>query len=360
MKFELKFVDRVGNPVDGLKYKVSVSIDKSKKTKRELVSFVSKNGQGKGATIIGIEELIFEVVDFPTPYTKWTEVGYFSYKKRMDKNEKRTIVVKVPSILINTKTFPKQEMKGDYERKKKMLEKQLDSAIYLYPSVIKHKVVQGESLESIANKHQTTVSQIKKKNKITGNLIKIGDQLTIKDDLDVRREVLDAQKVYRKHIKENFEVSKNNSKVIITVKEDKKGTQLLYVNVSGAIAAVIGVGASIQVGVARTPKDQWGIFVAPGVAGVQGTPSVSVEGGYLLSEAKSLDDLAGFGYSMNVNTYALVGASTVVASGLTPEKIFDGDFSEGTTVGGGLEAGVGMGANIQHNLSYTFVIPLTK
>ena len=57
---------------------------------------------------------------------------------------------------------------------------------------------------------------------------------------------------------------------------------------------------------------------------------------------------------------ALVGASTVVASGLTPEKIFDGDFNEGTTMGGGLEAGVGMGANIQHNLSYTFVIPLTK
>ena len=56
----------------------------------------------------------------------------------------------------------------------------------------------------------------------------------------------------------------------------------------------------------------------------------------------------------------MVGASTVVASGLTPEKIFDGDFNEGTTMGGGLEAGVGMGANIQHNLSYTFIIPLTK
>lgn len=58
----------------------------------------------------------------------------------------------------------------------------------------------------------------------------------------------------------------------------------------------------------------------------------------------------------------MVGASTVVASGLTPEKIFNGDFNEGTAMGGGLEAeaGVGMGANIQHNLSYTFVIPLTK
>jgi hypothetical protein len=146
----------------------------------------------------------------------------------------------------------------------------------------------------------------------------------------------------------------------VEIEVDVKGTQLMYVNVSGAIAAVIGVGASIQIGVARTPKGQWGIFLAPGVSGVQGTPSVSVEGGYLLSEAKSLDDLAGFGYSMNVNTYALVGASTVAASGLTPEKIFDGDFNEGTTMGGGLEAGVGMGANIQHNLSYTFVIPLTK
>ena len=71
-------------------------------------------------------------------------------------------------------------------------------------------------------------------------------------------------------------------------------------------------------------------------------------------------DLSALQYAGNVNTYALVGASTVVASGLTPEKIFDGDFSEGTTVGGGFEAGVGMGTNIQHNLSYTFVIPLTK
>lgn len=360
MKFDLKFVDRIGNPVNDLKYKVSVSVDKDRKIKRELVSFVSKNGQGKGASIIGTEELIFEVVGFPTLYKNWTEVGYFSYKRRMDKNEKRTIIVKVPSILINTKTFPKQEMKGNYERKKKILEKKLDSTVYLYPSVIKHKVIHGESLESIAKKHQTTVVEIRNKNKITGNLIKTGDQLIIKDDLDVRREVLKAHKEYRKYIKENFEVSRNNSKVIITVKEDKQGTQLLYVNVSGAIAAVIGVGASIQVGVARTPTGQWGIFVTPGVSGVQGTPSVTVEGGYLLSEAKSLEDLAGFGYSMNVNTYALVGASTVVASGLTPKKIFDGDFSEGTTVGGGLEAGVGMGANIQHNLSYTFVIPLTK
>ena len=361
MKFEVFFKDRAGNPVDGLRYKVSVLNDEQKKTKRKLVEFTTKNGKGKGGSIVGIEQLVLEVMDFPTPYKSWTEIGYFSYNKRMGRDEKRTIIVNVPSIIINTKTFQKQEVAGSYERRTQVINKKLDKNIYLYPSIIKHTVKSGENLNFIAKQHGVSVNDISMRNKgINVNAIKVGQIIIIKDEIDAKRKELADHKKYKKYIKEKFQISKNNSKVVVEIEVDVKGTQLMYVNVSGAIAAVIGVGASIQIGVARTPKGQWGIFLAPGVSGVQGTPSVSVEGGYLLSEAKSLDDLAGFGYSMNVNTYALVGASTVAASGLTPEKIFDGDFNEGTTMGGGLEAGVGMGANIQHNLSYTFVIPLTK
>ncbi|MDV4311922.1 hypothetical protein [Acinetobacter indicus] len=54
----------------------------------------------------------------------------------------------------------------------------------------------------------------------------------------------------------------------------------------------------------------------------------------------------------------LVGGSAVVGTGLTPESLMDGEFDEGTTPMVGIETGVGLGTNIQHNLSYTFVIPL--
>jgi LysM repeat protein len=357
MKFDLRFIDRNGTRVNGLKYQVMIITGKN--TKRHLVSSASINGKGTGATIVGEELLAIEVKGFPSAYLDWTEIWRFSYGRRMERDIHRIITVEIPSILVNTKTFPKQEMSGSYERKKKILDNKLDKTVYLYPSVVKHTVVSGDSLESIARLHRTTVSEIRRKNKISGSLIKIGTQLIIKDDLDARREVLKAQKVYRNYIKENFEVSKNNSKVVIEIKNDQKGTQLIYVNISGAIAAVVGVGGSLQVGAARTPKGQWGIFVTPGVSGVQGTPSISIEGGYLISEAKSLEDLAGFGYSMNVNTYALVGASTVVGAGLS-SKIDEDGISIDTTKQMGLEAGIGMGANIQHNLSYTFVIPLTK
>lgn len=114
----------------------------------------------------------------------------------------------------------------------------------------------------------------------------------------------------------------------------------------------------LQVGAARTPKGKWGIFVAPGISGVQGTPSISLEGGYVISEATSLDDLKGFGYSVNANAYFLLGGSAVGGTGLTPEQLANGNFSEGTTPMAGAETGLGGGFNIQHNLSYTFVIPL--
>lgn len=358
MKFDLIVKDRAGNGVDNLKYRILVIVDKNRKIKREIVSSVTKSGKGKGENIVGVEELIFEVTGFPSAYSNWTEVGTFSYKKRMNKEEKRTITIIVPSIIINTKTFPKQEITGNYQRKLKTLKSPLDEKIYLYPIIIKHIITQGETLESIARKHKTTIEDITLRNKIKGDTIKIGDELIIKDKFDVNKELWTAQKAYKKYIKENFEVSKNNSKVVTTVKIESGGTQLMYINVSGALAAVIGVGASIQLGVARTPNGKWGVFLTPSVSGVQGTPSVSIEGGYLVSEAKTLDDLKGLGYSMNVNTYVLVGVSAVGATGVTPDQLAKGKIGEGTTPALGFESGVGVGANVQHNLSYTFVISL--
>jgi LysM repeat protein len=246
MKFDLLVKDRAGNGVDNLKYRIMVIVDKNRKIKRELVSSVTKNGKGKGETIIGLEELIFEVIGFPSAYSNWTEIGSFSYGKRMNKDEKRTITIIVPSIIINTKTFPKQEISGNYQRRLKTLKAPLDEKIYLYPSIVKHIVTQGENLESIARKHKTTVEEIKLRNKTKGDIIKIGDELIIKDKGDVNKELWTAQKAYKKHIKENFVISKDNSKVITTIEQESGGTQLMYVNVSGAIAALIGVGASIQ------------------------------------------------------------------------------------------------------------------
>lgn len=358
MKFKIFFKDKAGNPVDGLKYRVSTQVAKGK-LKQILVSSVSKKGEGKGSTIVGLERLVFDVKGFPTPYDDWTEIGYFSYNKVIDRKELRTIFVKVPSIIINTHTFPKQEISGSYERRTQTINKKLDQKIYLYPSTIKHTVKPGENLEKISRQHGVTISHIQNRNKgININLLKSGQTIIIKDEIDAKRQELKDHRKYREYIKQKFEVSKNNSKVIVKLEKDAKGTQLMYLNVSGAIAAVIGVGASIQVGAARTPSGKWGIFVAPGVSGVQGTPSVSLEGGYVISEATSLDDLKGFGYSVNANTYFLVGGSVVAGAGLTPDKLFEGDFEEGTTPMVGAETGGGIGANVQHNLSYTFVIPL--
>lgn len=358
MKFEILFKDRQGNPVDGLSYAVFSQTAKGQ-LKQPLVSSVSKKGKGKGATIVGTERLVFEVKGFPTPYENWTEIGYFSYKKRMNKSEIRTITVNVPSLIINTQTFPKQNMAGTYERRTKVINTHLNKKVYLYPIVIKHTVKYGETLQKISKQHGVTLDHISKRNKdIDINNLKTGQILTIKDEIDAQREVLKDHRKYREYIKQNFEVSKNNSKVIITIEKDKKGTQLMYLNVSGAIAAVIGVGASIQIGAARTPKGKWGIFVAPGISGVQGTPSVSLEGGYVISEATSLDDLKGFGYSINANTYFLVGGSVVAGTGLTADQLLEGNFEEGTTPMMGAETGGGIGSNVQHNLSYTFVIPL--
>ncbi|MFW1849689.1 LysM peptidoglycan-binding domain-containing protein [Acinetobacter guillouiae] len=359
MKFEVFFKDRSRNPVDGLRYRISVLNNEQKKTKRILVESITKNGKGKGEAIVGTEKLIFEVMGFPTPYKSWIEIGYFSYNKRMGKDEIRTISVNVPSIIINTKTFPKQEMAGSYERRTRVLNKKLDENIYLYPSIIKHTVKFGENIVTIAKQHGVSIGDIKTRNNgININVIKVGQVIIIKDEIDAKRQELDDHKKYKEYIKEKFEVSKNNSKVIVKIEENMKGTQLMYVNVSGAIAAVIGAGASIQVGVARTPAGKWGVFVAPGISAVQGTPSLTIEGGYLISEAASLDDLKGLGYSVNANAYFLLGGSGVVGTGLTPEKLYEGKFDEGTTPMVGAETGIGGGFNIQHNLSYTFVIPL--
>ncbi|ENV96269.1 LysM peptidoglycan-binding domain-containing protein [Acinetobacter bereziniae] len=359
MKFEVFFNDRSKNPVDGLRYRILVLNNEQKNTKRILVDSITRNGKGKGEMLVGIEKLIFEVMGFPTPYKSWTEIGCFSYNKRMGKDEKRTITVNVPSIIINTKTFPKQEIAGSYERRTRVLNKILDKDIYLYPSIIKHTVKSGENLAIIAKQHGVSIEDIKARNNgINVNTIKVGQIIIIKDEIDAKRQELADHKKYKMYIKEKFEVSKNNSKVILKIEEKSKGTQLMYVNFSGAIAAVIGAGASIQVGVARTPSGKWGVFVAPGVSAVQGTPSLSIEGGYLISEATSLDDLKGFGYSINANAYILLGGSGVVGAGLTPEKLYEGKFDEGTTPMVGAETGVGGGFNVQHNLSYTFVIPL--
>ena len=360
MKFDLIVKDRAGNGVDNLKYRILVIVDKNRKIKREIVSSVTKSGKGKGETIVGLEELIFEVIGFPSAYSNWTEVGTFSYGKRMNKEEKRAITIIVPSIIINTKTFPKQEITGNYQRKLKTLKSPLDEKIYLYPIIIKHIITQGETLESIAGKHKTTIEDIKLRNKIKGDLIRIGGELIIKDKFDVNKELWTAQKNYKKYIKENFEVSKDNSKVVTSIEQESRGTQLMYINLSGAIAASIGVGASIQLGVARTPSGKWGVFLTPSVSGVQGTPSISVEGGYLISEAKTLDDLKGFVYSVNANFYVLVVGSAVVATGLNQDQLAQGELDEGTTPGGGVETGLGLGANVQHNLDYTFVISLEK
>lgn len=358
MKFQIFFKDRKGDPVDGLAYQVFSQIDKGS-TKSLLVKSVSKKGKGKGSTIVGLERLVFEVKGFPSSYDKWTEIGYFSYNKRMGKNDLKTIIVNVPSIIINTHTFPKQEMEGSYERRNRVLNKKLDQNIYLYPSIIKHIVKPGENLEKIAKQHGVTINDIKLRNKnIDINVLKPGQVIIIKDEIDAKRNELNDQKKYKLYIKEKFQISKNNSKVLIKIEKDPKGTQLMYLNLSGAIAAVIGVGGSIQIGVARTPKGKWGIFVAPGISGVQGTPSISLEGGYVISEATSLDDLKGFGYSVNANAYFLLGGSAVGGTGLTPEQLAKGNFSEGTTPMAGAETGLGGGFNIQHNLSYTFVIPL--
>lgn len=64
------------------------------------------------------------------------------------------------------------------------------------------------------------------------------------------------------------------------------------------------------------------------------------------------------GYSVNANAYYLAGGSTVVGTGLTPASLIDGEFDAGTTPMAGIETGAGLGVNIQHNLSYTFVVPL--
>ncbi|NWK75528.1 LysM peptidoglycan-binding domain-containing protein [Acinetobacter sp. SwsAc6] len=359
MKFNVFFKDRQGHAVDGLNYKISVINDGNRKIKRLLVTSVTRDGKGKGDSIVGLEKLVFEVMGFPTPYKEWTEIGFFSYNKRMDSKEIRTITIEAPSIIINTKTFQKQEKAGSYERRTRILNKNLDKNIYLYPSIIKHTVKAGENLGSIAKQHSVSVNDISIRNKgININSLKVGQVIIIKDEIDAKKQELQDHKEYKKYIKDKFEISKNNSKVVVKIEGNMKGTQLMYVNFSGAIAAVIGAGASIQVGVARTPSGKWGIFVAPGVSAVQGTPSLSIEGGYLISEAASLDDLKGLGYSVNANSYFLLGGSAVVGAGLTPDALFDGKFDEGTTPMAGAETGIGGGFNIQHNLSYTFVIPL--
>lgn len=360
MKFNVFFKDRQGYAVDGLNYKISVINDEKRKIKRQLVTSVTKDGKGKGDSIVGPEKLVFEVIGFPTPYKEWREIGFFSYNKRMDSKEIRTITIEVPSIIINTKTFQKQEKAGSYERRTRILNKNLDKKIYLYPSIIKHTVKSGENLEKISKQHGVTIDHIVERNKgLNINSLKIGQILIIKDEIDAKRQELKDHKKYREYIKEKFEVSKNNSKVIVKIEKDpKKGTELMYLNASGAIAAVLGAGVSLQIGLGRTSDGKWGLFIAPGVSGVQGTPSVSIEGGYILSEAASLDDLKGLGYSVNGNTYYLAGGSAVVGTGLTPESLINGEFDAGTTPMAGIETGVGIGANIQHNISYTFIIPL--
>ncbi|WP_104495496.1 LysM peptidoglycan-binding domain-containing protein [Acinetobacter indicus] len=254
MKFTIVFKDKAGNDVDRLTYRVSMQVAKGK-PKEILVSSISKEGKGKGATIVGLERLVFEVKGFPTPYDDWTEIGYFSYNKRMNKNEIRTIQVNIPSLIINTYTFPKQNMAGTYERRAKVMNKNLDKKVYLYPSVIKHSVKSGENLEKISKQHGVTIDHIVKRNKgLNINSLEIGQTLIIKDEIDAKRQELKDHRKYREYIKEKFEVSKNNSKVIVKIEKDPKGTQLMYLNLSGAIAAVIGGGVSVQVGVARTPS----------------------------------------------------------------------------------------------------------
>ncbi len=61
--------------------------------------------------------------------------------------KKRRIVVNVPSIIINTKTFQKQEVAGSDERRTQVINKKLDKNIYLYPSIIKHTVKSAQNLK---------------------------------------------------------------------------------------------------------------------------------------------------------------------------------------------------------------------
>ena len=76
-----------------------------------------------------------------------------------------------------------------------MLNKKLDENIYLYPSIIKHTVKFGENIVTIAKQHGVSIGDIKTRNNgININVIKVGQVIIIKDEIDAKRQELDDHK----------------------------------------------------------------------------------------------------------------------------------------------------------------------
>ena len=209
----------------------------------------------------------------------------------------------------------------------------------IYPSITFHIVQKGESLLGISKKYGVSIDDLKNINSLDNSTISINQKLFIKS----------SEKIKDKNRKlANFIIlisildsSRQTKRPITTVTGE--GTKQFYISLSGQVALGLGVGGSVQVGTATDKRGNVGVFITlNGQAVTAGTPGVALDGGVVLTKAKSINELAGLGYSAGGQVHLLGGSGVAVGD--------DGSVD--------ISAGVGIGANSSVGAGYTFVIPL--
>ncbi|ENW97092.1 RHS repeat-associated core domain-containing protein [Acinetobacter sp. NIPH 298] len=126
------------------------------------------------------------------------------------------------------------------------------------------------------------------------------------------------------------------------------GTRQTGVTLSVNLALGLGVGGNISFGIASDDSGNFSFYGGAGSGAVTGTSGASIAVNNNFSNAKSVQDLSGWGYS------------TSIGGGLGPHATIDyftGKSSHGTVFGGGASIGAGVGVGASINRGYTYISP---